>query len=200
MLAETEKLAIRGGGFTVARWLFGAILVVVSSVSMDRSCSLFAQETYADQEAKIKAAYLYKFIQYVEWPETAFAAHDSPLVIGSVGDDLVNKYLRLIADQRKAGQRDLVYRPNINEKQAQACHILFVSDQASRKTFEAIIRHIQKQPILLVGEWSGFAESEGVIGFVFIENNVRLKISLETASQRGLTISSQLAKIAKIVD
>ena len=165
---------------------------------MDRP--LPAQEPLVDREAKIKAAYLYQFIRYVRWPKGAFANANSPILVGSIGGDPVNPYLAAIAKSRSAGTRKLAYRPISSIAEAKACHILFVSDRADGKAVESIIRNLGNEPVLLVGETHRFLDSGGIISFTVVNNKVRLQLSMKSAARHQLKISSQLAKLAQIVN
>jgi len=162
--------------------------------------SLAAQQPSIDREAKIKAAYLYKFIRYVQWPDSVFTDASSPIVIGTVGDDPVNRYLRAIAKSRAAGKRSLVYKSISSPEQAESCHIVFFSDNAGDGTIETMVPNLSDSPVLLVGEQPDFLTTGGIISFVIVNNNVRLQLSMKAAENHQLKISSQLAKLAQIVN
>jgi len=174
--------------------LLGMLLVLVSLKS------LYAQQPSIDREAKIKAAYLYQFIRYVQWPSSAFVDASSPIVIGTVGNDPVNRYLRAIAKSRMAGKRKLVYKSISNSKEAESCHIVFFSGSAGKATIESMVPKLSDAPVLLVGEQLDFLNTGGIISFVVVNNNVRLQLSMKAASHHQLKISSQLAKLAQIVN
>lgn len=162
--------------------------------------NLSSQEPLIDREAKIKAAYLYKFIRYVQWPDAAFDGPDSPIVIGTVGADPVNQYLMAIAKHRSAGDRRLIYQSVTSANQAKKCHILFVSDNIDPATLGSILPSLRDEPVLLVGEHPSFLSTGGIISFYVVNNNIRLQLSLTSAAKHQLKISSQLAKLAQIVN
>lgn len=170
-----------------------AVAVVVSPVDASASDPSL-------REAKIKAAYIFKFINYVTWPGRAFAGDDAPLVVGAMGDGRVNDYLELIARERTAGSRPLEFVVVDRPEQATGCHILFVPRSVPTETLAAVEPNVRGAPILLVGERPGFAKAAGGIGFIVVDNNVRLQLSLEAAKQRDLQVSSQLAKLSQIID
>ncbi len=161
---------------------------------------LTAEDGFIDREAKIKAAYLYQFIRYVEWPSDAFTDARSPLVIGVVGDGPVNDHLRSITVKRSAVARALVYQPVSNADEARVCHMLFFTDRADEKISQAIVDNSQQMPVLLVGEVSSFVNQGGIIAFVIVDNKIRLLLSMKNASNHRLKVSSQLAKLAEVVD
>ncbi len=175
----------------------GPLFLWATLLAMPSAC---AQQDFVEREAKIKAAYLYQFVNYVEWNPTAFRGPDSPLVIGVVGDDPVNKYLKLIAAQRKANNRRIEYREVSAPEQARGCHILFFAESVPDEKVRELIGGRQGEPVLLVGEKTQFLQDGGIIAFVIAGNNVRLQLSMKKAASHGLRVSSQLAKIANIVD
>lgn len=195
---KSIETATQFAGTSRRFWMVVSLMGLLLAGAMGRS--LPAQEPLVDREAKIKAAYLYQFIRYVRWPRNAFANADSPILVGSIGGDPVNPYLSAIANSRSAGKRGLAYRPISNIAEAKACHILFVSDRADRKTVESIIRNLGNEPVLLVGETPSFLNSGGIISFTVVNNNVRLQLSMKSAANHQLKISSQLAKLAQIVN
>jgi len=159
-----------------------------------------AQERVIDREPKIKAVYVYKFIRYIAWPDDAFADATSPVVIGTVGQDPVNAYLKLIASSRKAGERSMHYREITSANQAAGCHLIFVSADAAPDLVSGVLQGLPTVPVVLIGETPHFVAEGGVIGFYVVNNKIRLKMSLDAAASRGLKVSSQLAKLADIVD
>ena len=85
-------------------------------------------------------------------------------------------------------------------EQARSCHILFVSDRADQTESSSILANLGDAPVLLVGESAGFVQSGGIIAFMVVNNNVKLQLSMKSASDRQLKISSQLAKLAQVVN
>jgi hypothetical protein len=202
MFSMLEIESIEAANASVShRWRRSLVLALMGLLIVILSARLLpAQEPLVDREAKIKAAYLYQFIRYVQWPSDAFANTGSPIVIGSVGSDPVNQYLAAIAHSRTAGSRELVYRTVTNVTEARACHIVFVSDGADRVPMESIVRDLGNDPVLLVGENPNFLANGGVISFRVENNKIRLQLSTTAASRHQLKISSQLAKLAQIVN
>jgi len=158
-----------------------------------------AQQPVIDREAKIKAAYLYQFIRYVQWPD-ATADPSTPIVIGTVGGAAVDHYVALIARNRRAGNRELMHLQVTTAEQARRCNILFVPESTDPESASAIIQNLREDPVLLVGETRQFVESGGVIAFSVVDNNVRLQLSMKSAAERNLKISSQLAKLAQLIN
>ena len=187
--------------FASHHWRSRLVLALLGLLSfLPNAPNLQSQEPLIDREAKIKAAYLYKFIRYVQWPDTAFDGQNSPIIIGTVGSDPVNQYLLAIAKHRSSGNRKLIYQPVVNAEQARRCHILFFSDNIDPTTISSIVPNLREVPVLLVGEHPGFLRTGGIISFIAVNNNIRLQLSLKSAARHQLKISSQLAKLAQIVN
>jgi len=159
-----------------------------------------AQETAAEvnQEYAIKAAYLYNFGRYVQWPAQAFADRDAPLVIGGLGNDPFGGLLDEIGKKRLDG-RPIAVRRLASMADYKPCHILFVAASAAAKDKSEALKLAQRSPILLVGEEAGFAEQGGTVNFILEENKVRFQINRETAKREQLKISSKLLGLARIV-
>jgi hypothetical protein len=162
--------------------------------------SLCGQGPVIDREAKIKAAYIVKLVTYVEWPSSAFAAPGSPIVLGVAGESDVTQYVELITRERMVGDRRLVFKYVADVNDARSCHVLFVSARIAPTLLEILVEDLSKAPVLFVGEDSAFDAMRQVITFVVQDNRVRLQLSMLAASQRKLKISSQLAKLAEVVD
>jgi hypothetical protein len=149
-------------------------------------------------EYLIKAAYLYNFALFVEWPADAFASQHAPLTIGIVGTDPFDVALdRTIQDKRVNGRPVVIKRLQWHQDLRQS-HILFVGASEEARMPEIAAR-LQGQPILLVGETPDFARHVGTIGFAIDDNKVKLEVNLEAAKRARLNISAKLLKVARIV-
>jgi hypothetical protein len=164
-------------------------------------CLLFAPFARAESEYDVKAAYLYKFTKFVEWPSAAFADAEAPFVIGIVGRDPFEGGLdRLIAGNTTGSRRFQVRHLNSTESSAlRECQMIFVSSSEQRR-LGGILSALQGRPVLVVGESEGFASAGGMLGFALRENRVGIEVNSAAARQARLKISSQLLNIARIVN
>jgi hypothetical protein len=151
------------------------------------------------REYAIKAAYLYQFGRYVQWPAESFADGNAPLVIGVLGTDPFGGVLEDIARSKRIEGRPIVVRRFAAMADYTACHILFVPASVSPEQKAASLRKLQGTRTLLVGEEPGFAENGGTINFFLEENRIRFEINMEIAKQDQLKISSKLLSLAKII-
>lgn len=155
----------------------------------------------ADQpvEHEVKAAFLYHFAQYVEWPETAFDAPRSPFVLGVAGDDgFLTAISSAVADKSVAGHR-IVVRAVRTPAETGGCHMVFVAPSEA-SGLPGILGGLDALPVLAVGDIPGFAEAGGAIGFAIRDGRVVFQINTDAVRRAGLRISSKLLRLAEIVD
>jgi hypothetical protein len=152
-----------------------------------------------NREYAIKAAYLYQFGYYIQWPAGSFADKTSPFVIGVLGENPIGGSLDEIAREKKIDGRPIVIKRFASPAAYSPCHILFVADSYDAAKILPTIRKSQKFPVLLVGEKPGFAQQGGTINLYIEQNKVRFEVNMEVAKQEQLKISSKLLSLAKIV-
>jgi len=152
-----------------------------------------------NREYAIKAAYLYQFGRYVQWPAESFANAQAPLVIGVLGPDPFGGILEEIARAKRVDGHPIVIRRMTSMAEYAPCHILFVVSSVSPEQKAAAIQRAQGSPVLLVGEEPRFTERGGTVNFFLEENKIRFEINAEIAKQDQLRISSKLLSLAKIV-
>jgi hypothetical protein len=155
-----------------------------------------AQDT-APSEFQVKAACIYNFTKFVEWPPEAFPPErSSPFVIGVLGDDPFNGELQRAVQNKDVGGRGFVVRHLRNVGEAKSCHILFIS-RSERKSMGDILAVISILPILTISETERFVQSGGIINFLVEQNKVRFEINAEAAKKAGLKISSKLLNLGR---
>ena len=116
------------------------------------------EEMSASRERQIKAAYLYQFGRYVEWPAKTFADAKSPFVIGVLEHDPLIADLEQIAQIKKIQDRPIRIQQFSSIADVRACHVLYLpASIASEKQAEAV-RKMARQGVLLVGESEGFLD------------------------------------------
>lgn len=153
----------------------------------------FAQVT----EYEIKAAFLYNFGKFVDWPEQALEDPEQPFIIGLLGQDPFGKILdRLVAEDRLKNHKIAIKR-FASLADFEFCHILFVCKSEKKRVAE-IIEKLSDQYILTVSEVPDFTDAGGMIGLLTTaDNKVRFEINLAAATQAGLKISSRLLRLAQ---
>ncbi|MEI6666962.1 MAG: YfiR family protein [Acidobacteriota bacterium] len=149
-------------------------------------------------EHLVKAAFVYYFAQFVEWPGGAFLHDDSPVVIGLLGDDELSDAVEASVQKKTAGGRPFVVRRLGVEPALKLCHIVVVS-ASQAKSLDKLAAILDKAPVLTVGESDGFARGGGMINLVLDHGKVRMEINAAAAARVHLAISSRVLKLATIV-
>ena len=170
-----------------------ALCALLISVALDASA-----QTGPPREYQLKAVFLFNFAQFVEWPTTAFAEAQTPLVIGVLGADPFDSYLDETVRGERVNNRTLSVRRYQRVEQIQDCQVLFISRSEAGRLKE-VLSGLRGRPILTVGESENFAKEGGMVRFVTEKNRIRLRINLEAAKAVNLTISSKLLRPAEIV-
>ena len=149
-------------------------------------------------EYAVKAAYLYNFAKYVEWPPGTFASADAPLLICIVGDNPFGDALAALSGKMIENHPVEISRLSVTTD-LNPCHIVFVS-RAEQGRLKALLTRLARQPILTVSDISDFAQTGGMIGLVEADQRIRFDINLTATRQAHLKLSSQLLKLATIVE
>jgi hypothetical protein len=158
--------------------------------------TLHAQRKFDERE--VKATFLFNFAQFVDWPATSFANPAVPFVICVLGVDPFERVLDAVVEGEVVKNRPLSVARFKRIEDVSSCHILFVS-ASEAPHFAQLIPALHGRAILTVGDADGFTESGGMIRFVVERNRIRLRINLAAAQAAGVTISSQLLRVAEIV-
>jgi hypothetical protein len=147
-------------------------------------------------EYAVKAAYLPKFIPFITWPDSSFAAPDAPVTICVVGADPFGGKLEQAAGELKSGDRTIAVRHLPQSDPAASCQLIFLG-KTDETAAEGTLDAVKGKPVVTVTD-SGL-KAHGVISFVIEANHVRFDIDQAAAAQGGVTISSKLLKLARAV-
>ena len=149
-------------------------------------------------EADLKAAFLYNFTKFIEWPADAFAKDDSPVAVGVFGDEEFTRTLRTLLADKKAHGRAFTVKRLTNIQEAKTCQILFFREAESRK-MGSLYDSIKRMPILTVGESDDFLDQGGMFTMFSEDKQLRFEVNSTTAENAQLTVSSKLLRLAKKV-
>jgi YfiR/HmsC-like len=162
-------------------------------------CVLAAAQSGQPSEYEVKAAFLFNFTKFVEWPDSSFNSPQVPIVIGIIGEDPFGDSLtRIVAGQKVQG-RAIVITKYRRGDDLRRCHILFIS-ASERQHSALILAGLQGAGVLTVSDIDGFAEAGGVMQFVMQENRVRFVVNLGAATQGKLRVSAKLLALAQVVN
>lgn len=200
-LLMSEKIqAFKGKGLRrlLSRiWKFFGIAVVITAWVVASSALSARAQSSSDREYLIKAAFLYNFLRFVEWPAEALPESDGTIVVCLVGEDPFGEALESIKG-KTVKSKDLVIRRILTLQNLGGCQLLFVSSSEKNRLPE-IIGALKGRAVLTVGELEGFTQLGGIIRFLIERNNVRFEINVDVAERTGLKISSKLLNLAKVV-
>jgi hypothetical protein len=175
----------------VSRLLAAAMLVSLALVLPVRG------DDASSLEYRVKAVCLYNFAKYVKWPDSAFSTAEAPLKLCILGS---NPFGELFNDANgKQAQNRTLQVEFMSQAKSTAdlagCHILFWS-APDHDRYKKIIEPLASSPTLTVSETTG----AGIVNFFIEDGKVRFEISLAKAKRAMLVISSQLLKLARVID
>jgi hypothetical protein len=186
-------------GFS-ARHCLAATLFAFASLSWLAGAPAAARagsDSARQLERSVKAAFLYKFLSYTEFPATAFADASAPVVIGVVGADAMAAELSRIVAGRTVGTRPIAVRTLKEGEAPEGVHLLFLGASATSSTGK-LLRAAQ-QPMLVVTEADNGLAYGSMINFRIIDQRVRFDVSLEAVDKHNIKLSSRLLTVANQV-
>ncbi len=157
--------------------------------------TLFARPALAQTtvpEAQLKAAFVFNFAKYVEWPDSP--AGNGSLVACVIGGDSFAAALAQFDGRLLAGRSFQVLRQVTPE--ATGCHLLVMMGESARRAL-AQIRPASMPGVLTVSDLDGFVDEGGMIGLVRSEDRLQFDINQQALQRAGLRASSQLLKLAR---
>jgi hypothetical protein len=158
------------------------------------SASVSAQSATEDQ---VKAAYLFNFAKFIEWPDGAFAAPDSALNFCTLGRSPVVDELDSVRG-KSINRHTIAVRHLRGPEEIQGCHLVFLAASAGKQQ-QKLVLAAKGSPVLLVAEISGFAQEGGTINFYSEAGRLLFEVNIGAAESAHLKISSKLLSLARIV-
>ena len=149
-------------------------------------------------EYQIKAAFLFSFAKFIDWPPSSFASAQSPFAICILGADPFGKTIDDALAGKTIGDHAVVVQRAKDATEARHCQMVFVSS-SEKQHIPDILARLQGANVLIVGEAEHFASSGGTIELMLEQNRIRFAINTDAAETAGLRISSKLLALAKIV-
>jgi hypothetical protein len=149
-------------------------------------------------EYQLKAAFIFNFAKFVEWPAQSIRAANDPLVICLLGGNPFGNTLQETINHKEVNGKSFRVQQLSSKENACQCQILFV-DPAARKQFRALLPTLKAAGVLTVGEDDTFTADGGVIDFKLDGGKVHLEINTAAAEYEDLRISSKLLSLAQVV-
>ena len=165
-------------------------------------CSLFSFQSansraYDVSKENLQAALLYKFIKFIDWPCSTFEQSPDFITIGVYGDGRLYESITKLGGKQIRG-RTLVVKKFHRLDNIEFTHILFISP-SKRDNLKRVLNKIGDNNTITVSSYEGFAATGGVINFITIKNKLTFEINPSAARRAGITISSKLLELARIV-
>jgi hypothetical protein len=145
-------------------------------------------------EYDVKAAFLYNFTKFVDWPASAFPDTNS-LKLCLLGEDPFGRSLQAVAGEQ-VGSRKLTVTRTDSLAKAGGCQVLFIS-RSERERLPQILAMVKESPVLTVGDTKGFVDQGVIVNFILEGSKVRFEINTDAADRAGLKVSSKLLQLAK---
>jgi YfiR/HmsC-like len=168
---------------------------VVLAVFLIASPGIAAGQSTAAPDVAVKAAFLFNFVKFTEWPALSPGAFIAVCVVGDEG--IAAALVTTVRGQKIRGHGLDVWRPQ-DAATWRLCHVLFITDFERRRSTDVLGR-IKTLPVLTVSDSQGFSQMEGIIEFYVEGGRMRFAINVDAAGRSGLNVSSRLLGLARIV-
>lgn len=157
---------------------------------------LHPQQVPPQLESQVKAAFLYNFAQYTEWPKIS-SDKDGDFHFCIAGDGVTSALQNTVRGETVNGRKAIV-RTLEEGEDPQDCHVLFISEKQPARRRNEVLNAVVNAPVLTVGEGLDFLQSGGIIRFLKSGNRIRFEINPDAATKASLHLSSRLLRLAEI--
>jgi hypothetical protein len=168
-------------------------LTIITGLWALAAASWPAEATDYYSEEAVKAAFLFRFGGYVDWPPAALAG--AQFVIAVLDDEPVAAELARLVPNRTVAGRAVLVRPISNLKQLHDAQLLYIGP-SHREELRTLIGAVSSRPVLVVTDEAGGLDAGATVNFMLIDQRVRFEISLDSATRSGLRIGSELLAVA----
>jgi hypothetical protein len=149
-------------------------------------------------EYQVKAAYVYAFTKFVEWPPSSFAHRDTPLQMCVFADPVFESELSRLARGKSVGGHPVSVMGVSKAEAVRECHLLFLSSSEGSK-LHRILETLRGTSVLTIGETKGFVEEGGIINLVRQAEHIRFEVNHKAANDAGIQVSARLLSVATLV-
>lgn len=180
-----------------AKLLFTALFLLSLLFFLPARQKTAAASPSTFSEEQIKAAYIYNFAKFIQWPESAFADTEAPLQICVAGPESV--YLALESLENKTVQgRPLKTSRHSSTGEPRKCHILFIGKENKKEFWEKKEKSITPH-VLTIADFDSFVSQGGIIELLQEGSKIRFAVNIRAAERAELKLSSKLLKLAVFI-
>jgi hypothetical protein len=147
-------------------------------------------------EYEVKAAYIYNFAKFVEWPPTYFAAANAPITIGVIGDEEFAALLEKVVKNKLVQEHTLQVRQLKWPTDLRTCNMVYVSSN-EQKRFRQITENLQDKSVLTITEVEEKSQPKGIMNLFIEGGKVQFEVNIADAEKAKLRISSKLLRLAR---
>jgi hypothetical protein len=183
--------------FCELRWLYRVLPILLVGCAWATGQCNAQTDVLAHQ---VKAAMLYKFLAYVEWPPDTLPTPVSPYVIAVAGADEMAGELRHITANRSVNDRPIIVRNVSGQDDLDGIHLLFVGQGAAARLQESLLRRVAHQATMTVTESESGLMQDSIINFRPLGDRIGFDVSLIRARERNLRLSARLLAVASYVE
>jgi hypothetical protein len=181
---------LRRSAMNRLRCLAAASLLACASIAVG------AEEAPRFTEAKVKAAFVFSFARYIEWPPHCFVPPETPFVIGVTSSSEFQEELKTIVKTRTLSGRTIEVREIRSPQDAASVHLLFI-DRAEEKWLLSALTGLTGAGVVTVGESERFTEAGGMLTLHQRDDRLRFRVNRDAAQKTVVKLSSQLLKLAE---
>ncbi len=148
-------------------------------------------------QARVEAAFVYNFTQFVEWPADAFLTKDAPFVVAVVGEDPLGGGLERAMAGKMACGRPIVVKHFASADRIEGCQVVFVP-AAQDAAAAGILAKAANHPVLTVGQTDAFMQTGGAIRLLVEDGRIKFQLDPDVVDAAKLKASAKLMKLARI--
>ena len=158
----------------------------------------FAQQSSIDtkKEYDVKSVYLYSFGKLTTFPASSYQSTDNTFVIGILGENPLGNRLEKIGAAKTIHNRKLVAKEFKSFENYEPCQILFIPSSTPEKEWKEALEKLSGKPVLIIGEFTGFAKSGGTINFVIRNRKVTFELNIDGSKRQQVQIDPKLKRLA----
>ncbi len=179
--------------WSLLRWLLA--LCVTLCLLLAPATGLRAQT--APKEYEIKAAFIYRLTQFMEWPTNRFASSKEPILLCIAGNDPFGGAIDTVLRDQKIGERHIHIKrlETANPASHTSCHLLFLGSSLTAEAGK-ITASLEPHAVLTIGEDESFTKNGGHVRLYLQENKLRFEVNIAALERSGLKLHSQVMKLA----